>query len=675
MAKKIGSSSGSRLGCSYRVPLPREVAPRPRLPTFASSACAQICIAAPSLSNFGFARSFSDAFEVQEHLGSGSFGTVHAVQDRSTGRRFAAKTMRKRFLGNLLDPQFRRRVLHEADIYLHMGRSRMKQGRLSEEQAAPIIASVLRAIAQCHARGVVLRDVKPENFLFLTTQPGAPLKAIDFGLAVYCTPGQLLSDRAGSAVYCAPETVRRRYGSLADVWSAGVIAYQLLLGRLPFTDEDGALLAPDLRLSRHDLGHRQLFASLLAQPLDLASAPWPSLSPAAQDLLTRLLDKEPGTRITAAEALGHPWLHTTVSRHTSPCSCPGPHTSTHALLQPVPHPMTDCLPPSHAGGPDLALLPPLPALLPSQHCGLMTSSTTDGKDQQEGQERGQSAGRPARRQAGQRVGRQQSGSEGPPQPGLLVAGPALPELPVWQGSGPPPASLVQRLQRWGCYARLKQASLAKMASLLAPQYQLDSAMSQGHANGSQHLPSSLTNTSSSSSSSSRPVEVAQVSLALLSGSFALEAGEEEQLLASFTRDGQGCIASAEWLAAMTEWSELQQDHEEWDDLVARTFSAINASGSGCLELPELVALVCPGLTTDCPVPDTIPAALRTALNDIRLAAAMESGAMPGAVGATEGYTSGSQRIDLLAFNRLLRLGPQDTLQLFDGRCVVAASAS
>ncbi|GFH10593.1 uncharacterized protein HaLaN_05933, partial [Haematococcus lacustris] len=81
-------------------------------------------------------------------------------------------------------------------------------------------------------------------------------------------------------------------------------------------------------------------------------------------------------------------------------------------------------------------------------------------------------------------------------------------------------------------------------------------------------------------------------------SFALEAGEEEQLLASFTRDGQGCIASAEWLAAMTEWSELQQDHEEWDALVARTFSAINASGSGCLELPELVALACPGLTTD-----------------------------------------------------------------------------
>ncbi|GFH32689.1 hypothetical protein HaLaN_31947, partial [Haematococcus lacustris] len=117
---------------------------------------------------------------------------------------------------------------------------------------------------------------------------------------------------------------------------------------------------------------------------------------------------------------------------------------------------------------------------------------------------------------------------------------------------------------------------------------------------------------------------------------------------------------------MTEWSELQQDHEEWDALVARTFSAINASGSGCLELPELVALVCPGLTTDCPVPDTVPAALRTALNDIRLAAAMESGAMPGAVGATEGYTSGSQRIDLLAFNRLLRPGPQDNLQLFDG---------
>jgi calcium-dependent protein kinase len=57
------------------------------------------------------------------------------------------------------------------------------------------VREVLQAVAQCHAKGVVLRDVKPENFLFRSKAETAPLKMVDFGLAEYCKPGQILTER------------------------------------------------------------------------------------------------------------------------------------------------------------------------------------------------------------------------------------------------------------------------------------------------------------------------------------------------------------------------------------------------------------------------------------------------------------------------------------------------
>lgn len=67
--------------------------------------------------------------------------------------------------------------------------ARIKQGKYTEIQAAQMAKSILQMVAQCHAKNIVYRDIKPNNFLFLNTELDSPLKATDFGLAVHHPPG------------------------------------------------------------------------------------------------------------------------------------------------------------------------------------------------------------------------------------------------------------------------------------------------------------------------------------------------------------------------------------------------------------------------------------------------------------------------------------------------------
>lgn len=97
---------------------------------------------------------------------------------------------------------------------------------------------VFQFLAQCHAKGVMYRDVKPDNFLFLTPETDSPLKATDFGLAIRWRRGDpKMTTRSGTPVYMAPEVVLQCYDERADLWSAGMLMYQLLTGRWPFWDD------------------------------------------------------------------------------------------------------------------------------------------------------------------------------------------------------------------------------------------------------------------------------------------------------------------------------------------------------------------------------------------------------------------------------------------------------
>ncbi|KAH9675345.1 CDPK-related kinase 7 [Citrus sinensis] len=165
-------------------------------------------------------------------------------------------------------------------------------GKYSEEDAKIVMVQILSVVAFCHFQGVVHRDLKPENFLFTSKEENSSLKAIDFGLSDYVKPDERLNDIVGSAYYVAPEVLHRSYGTEADMWSIGVIAYILLCGSRPFW-------------ARTESG---IFRAVLKADPSFDEAPWPSLSPEAIDFVKRLLNKDYRKRLTAAQALSHPWL-------------------------------------------------------------------------------------------------------------------------------------------------------------------------------------------------------------------------------------------------------------------------------------------------------------------------------------------------------------------------------
>ncbi|VAI23879.1 unnamed protein product [Triticum turgidum subsp. durum] len=174
------------------------------------------------------------------------------------------------------------------------------RGHYTERAAAAVTRTIVEVVQlfridnlMCHRNGVIHRDLKPENFLYANKKESSPLKAIDFGLSVFFRPGERFSEIVGSPYYMAPEVLKRNYGPEIDVWSAGVILYILLCGVPPFWAETEQGVAQ----------------AIIRSVVDFKRDPWPRVSEPAKDLVRRMLDPNPITRLTAAQVLEHPWLH------------------------------------------------------------------------------------------------------------------------------------------------------------------------------------------------------------------------------------------------------------------------------------------------------------------------------------------------------------------------------
>nr|AAL58909.1 At2g46700/T3A4.8 [Arabidopsis thaliana] len=165
-------------------------------------------------------------------------------------------------------------------------------GKYPEDDAKAIVVQILTVVSFCHLQGVVHRDLKPENFLFTSSREDSDLKLIDFGLSDFIRPDERLNDIVGSAYYVAPEVLHRSYSLEADIWSIGVITYILLCGSRPFW-------------ARTESG---IFRTVLRTEPNYDDVPWPSCSSEGKDFVKRLLNKDYRKRMSAVQALTHPWL-------------------------------------------------------------------------------------------------------------------------------------------------------------------------------------------------------------------------------------------------------------------------------------------------------------------------------------------------------------------------------
>lgn len=170
----------------------------------------------------------------------------------------------------------------------------VKRGKFTERDAADLIRSVASALAYLHDHGIVHRDVKPENILFRSKAQDADVVLVDFGIArALRTPEEVLTSVAGSLGYAAPEILSRQgHGTPVDLWSLGVITYTLLCGYTPFRNDDPGRLAAATREGN----------------VQFHSKHWDRISDPAKAFVKCCLTVDPAQRITARQALAHPWL-------------------------------------------------------------------------------------------------------------------------------------------------------------------------------------------------------------------------------------------------------------------------------------------------------------------------------------------------------------------------------
>ncbi|KAF3629695.1 Phosphoenolpyruvate carboxylase kinase 2 [Capsicum annuum] len=256
---------------------------------------------------------------VCEELGRGKFGTVFKCYSLATGEPFAVKSIDKRLIADddidrqclyneakimhLLSPNpniVRIFDIYEDDVHLDMVLELCNAGDLfqrlssrsvfSESEAVDVMVPLMKAIAHCHLLGVAHRDIKPDNILFNDSNE---LKLADFGSAECFREGQLISGVVGTPYYVAPEVLAgRNYSEKVDIWSAGVIMYIMLAGVPPFYGESAT----------------EIFEAVLRANLRFPTRIFNSVTPAAKDLLRRMLCKDVSRRFSAEQVLRHPWM-------------------------------------------------------------------------------------------------------------------------------------------------------------------------------------------------------------------------------------------------------------------------------------------------------------------------------------------------------------------------------
>lgn len=276
------------------------------------------------------------SYKFEKSLGQGASGEVWLVTKKDTGEKFACKIIQKD--GNMNDAEsmateieIMKRVRHQnvvslyelfesascmwlilelvdgGDLCYFIG----DHANYSERVTAHHFKQMLQGLHYLHQQGVVHRDLKLDNILIKGDREYGDVKIADFGLSALVHMNTRGYDRSqsskrkeftglkecwGTPTYYAPEVIDCAYGPQADMWSLGVILYEMLSAVHPFYDDS------------EDQSEDDLFSRIQHAKFSTDGGAWDHVSEDAKDLVRKILVVDPTRRLSATDALTHPWI-------------------------------------------------------------------------------------------------------------------------------------------------------------------------------------------------------------------------------------------------------------------------------------------------------------------------------------------------------------------------------
>ena len=267
-------------------------------------------------------------YEIIKKIGEGGYGKIYKVKNKESGDIRAMKQILKSKIPDIEKFQNEIKILSmvdhpnivrlfeviEDDRYFNLFQELCTGGELlskvqkplKEKEIAKIFKQIMSAIAYCHEKGIVHRDIKLENILFSTESEDSPIKIIDFGLSVLLGKKDVkenevtdlkkygfkrMTTKVGTIYYMSPEVIKGNYDEKCDIWACGVILYTLLAGYPPFngqTDKD-------------------IYNMISKMSFDFEQPVWKGVSKYAKELIKKMLSPAK-SRYTAEEVLNSKWL-------------------------------------------------------------------------------------------------------------------------------------------------------------------------------------------------------------------------------------------------------------------------------------------------------------------------------------------------------------------------------
>ena len=269
-------------------------------------------------------------YEVIKKIGEGSYGKIYKVKNKQSGDIRAMKQIMKSKIPNIEKFQNEMKILAmvdhpnivrlfeviEDDKYFNLLQelctggellTKIQTTQLKEKEIAKIFNQIMSAVAYCHEKGIVHRDLKLENILFASEDPDSPIKIIDFGFSVLFGKNDInkvndnndlkkygfkrMKTKVGTLYYISPEIIKGNYDEKCDIWACGVILYILLCGYPPFNGPSD----------------KEVYNIITQVKYDFKQPMWKNVSKHAKELIKNMLTPAKN-RYTAKQVLNSKWL-------------------------------------------------------------------------------------------------------------------------------------------------------------------------------------------------------------------------------------------------------------------------------------------------------------------------------------------------------------------------------